>query len=113
MNQAIITKRKNRVRSKVTGSAARPRLSVKVTNRHVSAQLVDDGAGQTLVAVTTVKAEVAKKTMTEQAVWVGEQIAEKAKKVKVKQVVFDRGARIYHGRIKALAEAARAKGLEF
>lgn len=104
--------RRARVRAKITGSAERPRLSVYVSNKHVVAQLIDDVAGVTIAGVSTVKS-AAKGTLTEKAVWTGEQIAEVAKKHKVTRVVFDRGTKIYHGRLHALAEAARAKGLEF
>ncbi len=106
------SRRRARVRSRISGTAMRPRLSVHVTNRHITAQLVDDVKGVTLGYVTTVKASV-KGTMTERAVTVGQQIADVAKKHKIKTVVFDRAGRLYHGRIHALAEAARAAGLEF
>ncbi|HSX48465.1 MAG TPA: 50S ribosomal protein L18 [Candidatus Nanoarchaeia archaeon] len=101
-----------RVRSKVTGTAARPRLSVTITNKHVSAQLIDDVSGKTLGSVSSVKQEI-KGTMTDKAKWAGEQIAAEAKKHKIASVVFDRNGRIYHGRLHALAETARSKGLEF
>ena len=83
-----------------------------ISNQHITAQLIDDDAGSTIGSVTTVKADI-KGSMTDKAKWAGEQIAAVAKKKKVKAVVFDRGSRIYHGRLHALAEAARAKGLEF
>ncbi len=105
--------RKQRVRGLVSGSTARPRLSVSISNQHVSAQIIDDSKQRTLAAVTTVGSKDAKGTMTERAVWVGNEIATRAKKAKVKSVVFDRNGRLYHGRIKALAEAARKAGLEF
>ena len=105
--------RKNRIRSVVSGTAERPRLSVFVSARHISAQLIDDTAHQTLAAVTTVGQKAAKGTMTEKATWVGAEIATKAKAAKVTKVVFDRGGRQYHGRVEALANAAREKGLEF
>jgi large subunit ribosomal protein L18 len=85
---------------------------VKITLSHVVAQLIDDTTGRTLVGVTTVGADV-KGSMTEKATWVGEKIAAAAKAKKIKQVVFDRNGRIYHGRLHALAEAARQNGLEF
>jgi large subunit ribosomal protein L18 len=104
--------RHNRVRAKVSGTAERPRLSVYVSLRNVTAQIVDDTKGHTLAHVTTVGSD-AKGNLTDKATWVGEHIAEAAKKAKVKQVVFDRGGRLYHGRLNALATAAREKGLEF
>ncbi|HUC20590.1 MAG TPA: 50S ribosomal protein L18 [Candidatus Polarisedimenticolaceae bacterium] len=105
--------RRNRTRAKISGTAARPRLNVHISNRQVTAQLIDDTAGKTLAFVTTVKAADAKGNLTQKATWVGEQIAVLGKKGKITQVVFDRGSRIYHGRLHALAEAARSKGLEF
>jgi large subunit ribosomal protein L18 len=105
--------RKGRVRARVTGTAVRPRLSVFISNQHVSAQLIDDDSHATLAYATTVGSKVAKGTMTERAAWVGEDIAKKAKSAKVKTVVFDRNGHVYHGRVKALADAARKAGLEF
>jgi large subunit ribosomal protein L18 len=107
-----LRQRRARVRARVSGTAARPRLSVRVTQSHVVAQLVDDASGRTLAYVTTVGAST-KGTMTERAAWVGTEIATKAKAKKIKQAVFDRGGRLYHGRLHALAEAARKAGLEF
>lgn len=105
--------RKNRIRSVVSGTAARPRLSVYISNSHITAQLVDDSAGKTLAYVTTVGQKAVKGPMIERAAWVGTEIANKAKVAKVKTVVFDRGGRLYHGRVAALADAARNAGLEF
>jgi large subunit ribosomal protein L18 len=105
-------RRHARVRATVVGTKDRPRLSVKITLSHIVAQVINDATGKTLASVTTVGSDQ-KGTMTEKAVWVGEQIADRAKKAKVSKVVFDRGSRIYHGRLHALAEAARTKGLEF
>jgi large subunit ribosomal protein L18 len=107
-----LQRRKARVRAKVSGTPERPRLSVKISLRHIVAQLVDDTKGITLAYVTTAGSD-AKGNMTERAAWVGEQIATQAKAKKIKQVVFDRNGRIYHGRLHALAEAARKAGLEF
>ncbi len=105
--------RKNRVRSTVSGTSERPRLTVTVSNLHVSAQIIDDTAHNTLVSATSVGSKTAGDTMTAKAEWVGNEIAKKAKAKKITKVVFDRNGRQYHGRIKALAEAARAGGLEF
>ena len=104
--------RQRRVRAIIKGTAERPRLSVIVTNLHVSVQLVDDVAGKTLASASTVGAKTAG-TMTEKAALIGADIAKKAKAAKIKSVVFDRGSKLYHGRVKALADAARKEGLEF
>lgn len=104
--------RKGRVRSRVTGTAERPRLTVTVSNLHVSAQLIDDETHRTLVAATTVGAKL-DGTMIEKATHIGTEIAKKAKKAKIKAVVFDRNGRRYAGRLSALADAARKEGLEF
>ena len=104
--------RKNRIRSTVTGTAERPRLSVYVSNRHITAQIIDDTKHKTLAYVTTATSKVTG-SMSERAAWVGTEIAKKAKTSKVKHVVFDRGGRLYHGRVQALADAARKEGLEF
>ena len=105
--------RANRTRSNTRGTTDRPRLSVTVSNLHISAQIINDETSTTLASATTVGQKSATGTMTEIAKWVGEQIAAGAKSAKVKKVVFDRGAKQYHGRVKALADAARAAGLEF
>jgi large subunit ribosomal protein L18 len=104
--------RKNRVRSKVTGTAERPRLTVTISNKHVSAQLIDDVKQHTLAAATTVGTKQTG-SITEQAAFVGTEIAKKAKKAKINAVVFDRNGRQYAGRLAALADAARKEGLEF
>jgi large subunit ribosomal protein L18 len=108
-----LARRKHRVRATVSGTTERPRLNVYVSNKHVSAQIIDDTTHKTLVSATTVGQKSATGTMTERAALVGTDIAKKAKAAKVTKVVFDRGGRLYHGRIKALADAARAGGLEF
>ncbi len=105
--------RKRRVRAVVSGTPDRPRLSVHISNRHVVAQIIDDSASKTLAFTTTVGAKATGKNMTEKAAWAGSHIAAKAKSAKVTKVSFDRGGRIYHGRVKALADAAREAGLEF
>ena len=104
--------RKNRVRAMVSGTADRPRLSVTISNTHVSVQLIDDEKQHTVAAATTVGTK-AKGSMSEKAAVVGMEIAKKAKKAKVTAVVFDRNGRQYAGRLKALADAARKEGLEF
>jgi len=111
--QANGRQRAHRVRSTITGTAERPRLTIHVSNLHVSAQIINDEASTTVAAVSTVGQKAVKGSLTEKAAWVGTEIATKAKAVKVKKVVFDRGSRLYHGRVKALAEAARNAGLEF
>ena len=105
--------RRNRIRSILSGTAARPRLSVHVSNLHITAQLIDDDAQKTLGYVSTIGAKQVTGTMTEKAAWVGTEIAKKAKSAKISQVVFDRGGKLYQGRVKALADAARNGGLEF
>jgi large subunit ribosomal protein L18 len=105
--------RKNRIRQTVFGTAERPRLSVSISHMHVSAQIIDDTKQHTLAAVTTVGQKSVKGSLTSKAEWAGNEIAKKAKTHKVKTVVLDRNGKIYHGRIKALADAARAGGLEF
>lgn len=107
-----LTLRKARVRARVSGTAERPRLTVTISNKHVSAQLIDDSAKKTLVAATTVGSKQTG-TLTEQSAWVGAEIAKKAKKAKVTTAVFDRNGRQYAGRLAALADAARKEGLEF
>ncbi len=101
-----------RVRSQVRGTEARPRLAVAITNKNITAQIINDETATTLAYATTVKND-AKGTMTEKAAAIGEQIAKAAKAKKVTTVVFDRHGKLYHGRLHALAEAARKNGLEF
>ncbi len=106
--------RKTRIRARVIGTLQRPRLSVFISNLHVSAQIIDDSQQATLVTSTTVTAKPASSgSKTEKAAWVGADIAKKAKKAGIKQVVFDRGSRQYKGRLQAFADAARKEGLEF
>lgn len=104
-------RRKNRIRAKVSGTAERPRLAVYRSNTHITAQLIDDIAGKTLVGANDLK--VKKGTKVERAQQVGKAIAEAAKEKKLEAVVFDRNGYQYHGRVKALADAAREGGLKF
>lgn len=110
--QQNAARRAHRVASKVNGTALRPRLAVHISNLHVSAQLIDDVAGKTLVSASTI-GQKQSGNLTDKATQVGKDVAVKAKKLKISQVVFDRSSRKYHGRVKALADAARAEGLEF
>jgi large subunit ribosomal protein L18 len=105
--------RRRRVRSVIRGSAKRPRLNVKISNLHITAQLIDDDSHRTLAYVTTVGNKQLKGTMKQRAEFVGEQVAAQAKTLKIKNIVFDRGSKLYHGRVAALADAARKAGLEF
>jgi large subunit ribosomal protein L18 len=105
-------RRHRRVRVRVTGTPERPRLAVFRSLNHLYAQLIDDDASRTLAAASTVELK-AKSNDVEAAAKVGKAIAAKAKAAGVNQVVFDRGGFLYHGRIKALADAAREAGLEF
>jgi large subunit ribosomal protein L18 len=104
--------RKGRVRSVISGTAERPRLSVFRSNNHMVVQVIDDVAGKTLAAVSTKDLKVTG-DKTAQAQTAGKEIATRAQAVGVKAVVFDRGGYKYHGRVKALAEAAREAGLQF
>jgi large subunit ribosomal protein L18 len=105
--------RAKRTRSKIHGTQEVPRLSVHISLRHVSAQLIDDDKRTTLVYVTSVGNKKLNSNLTAIAQQIGSSLAEKAIKKKITKVVFDRGYKNYHGRVKALAEAARSKGLEF
>jgi large subunit ribosomal protein L18 len=105
-------RRHRRVRVRLAGTAERPRLAVFRSLNHIYVQVIDDMAGRTLASVSTVGQKGDVKSM-EKATSVGKAIAEKAKAAGVTQVVFDRGGFLYHGRIKALADAAREAGLEF
>ncbi len=106
-------RRANRTRLRLHGTALRPRLSVFISNRHVSAQLIDDDNGVTLAYATTATGKPKQGNLTTQAAEVGAAIAAQAKTKKIALAVFDRGGKLYHGRVKALADAAREKGLEF
>jgi large subunit ribosomal protein L18 len=112
-SRQLRARRHKRVRKLLVGTAERPRLVVFRSNRGIAAQLVDDGAGKTLAAASSLHVRNSKGTKSDQAAAVGKLLAENAKKAGVKSVVFDRGGYLYHGRVKALAEAAREGGLQF
>ena|SRR5271168_2355763 len=105
--------RKKRIRAKVSGTAERPRLSVFKSNRYISAQLINDDKGVTIVSFSSISLKGKKDTKVSAAEVVGSEIAKSAKTKGVKKVVFDRGGYIYTGQIKQVADAARAGGLEF
>ena len=113
--QIIRFKRKKRIRSRIEGSIERPRLSVFRSNKHLYAQLVDDVKGHTLVAASTLEEDLKEKLggTIEGAKTLGNLIAKRALAKKISMVVFDRSGYLYHGRIKAVADAAREGGLKF
>lgn len=121
MNQAVkvrqLERRRQRVRQRVFGTPERPRLSVYRSRGHIYAQIIDDIKGQTLAAASsldkTLRTSLKSTGSVEAAKAVGKLLADRAKAANVTAVVFDRGGRIYHGRIKALAEASREGGLKF
>ena len=102
-----------RIRRKVSGTPERPRLAVFFSHRNVTAQVIDDVAGKTLVAASTMKKGTDSIANIASAITIGKAIAEKAKAAKIESVVFDRGGHQYHGKVKALADAAREAGLQF
>ena len=104
--------RANRTRAKIHGTAERPRLTVHISNLNITAQVIDDDKQATLVYATTVGKKL-KGTKSEKAAEIGAEIAKAAKKANINKVVFDRGSKLYAGRMSALAEAARKEGLEF
>ncbi len=110
-------RRHRRVRARVSGTSARPRLNVFRSSEHIYVQVIDDVAGQTLVSASTIDGELRKQiadlNKTDAARLVGKTVAERAKKAGITTVIFDRGGWRYHGRVKALADAAREGGLEF
>jgi ribosomal protein L18, bacterial type len=106
-------KRHGRVRNKISGNAERPRLNVFRSNKNIYAQVIDDVAGVTLVSASTLDDGVNGDNKTEQAKAVGALVAKRAVEKKIENVVFDRGGYLYHGRVQALAEAARENGLKF
>lgn len=113
-NQAARRRRHIRVRKQLAGTSQRPRLAVFRSAQHIYAQVIDDGEGKTLVAASDLEKTIkAGKTKTASAETVGAELARRAGKAGIRQVVFDRGGFKYHGRVKALAEGARKAGLEF
>jgi large subunit ribosomal protein L18 len=108
-------KRHTRIRLRVEGTGARPRLAVFRSLNHIYAQVIDDASGKTLASASTVEKELrgAKQSKTDEAAVVGRLVAERARAAGVERVVFDRAGFRYHGRIKSLADAAREAGLEF
>jgi large subunit ribosomal protein L18 len=106
-------RRHKRVRSKIFGTSERPRLVVFRSNRGIEAQLVDDVEGKTLAAASWLNIKASKGTKSDQAAEVGKLLAKNAKDAGITTAVFDRGGYLYHGRVKALAEAAREGGLTF
>lgn len=103
---------KRRIRGKVSGTASMPRLSVFRSNKQIYAQIIDDTTGKTLVSASSYKNKAAKGNKSEVAAMVGKEVAEKAKKAGIEQVVFDRNGYLYHGRVKSLADSAREGGLK-
>jgi large subunit ribosomal protein L18 len=106
-------RRHQRVRKKISGTAERPRLAVYRSNQRIYAQLIDDAAGRTIASASSLGKEMSGTARAEGPAAVGRLIAERAREAGVTRVVFDRGGYLYHGRVKALADAAREGGLEF
>lgn len=108
-------RRKLRIRKTISGTHTRPRLSVHISLRNITAQIIDDDTGRTMAYVSTATVTLPSdvSSMMQKAEWAGKEIAVKSKSAKIKRVVFDRNGKLYHGKIKAFAEAARTEGLEF
>jgi large subunit ribosomal protein L18 len=116
MKKATRQRLHERIRNKITGTAERPRLSVNFSGQHIYAQIIDDSKGVTIAGASTTEKELAGsklKPNIKGAEQIGRLVAERAKAKKVSKVVFDRGGFTFHGKVKALADAARAAGLEF
>ena len=116
LKKELLQKRRWRIRKKVKGSAERPRLTVKFTQKHMHAQCIDDVSGKTLVALSTVSPDLRKKNLSpnvSNAAEFGSLFAEKIKGAGAAAVVFDRGGRSYHGAVKAFADSVREKGIKF
>ncbi len=115
--KAALERRHRRVRGKVSGTATRPRLCVSRTNAHIYAQVIDDVSGRTIVSASSIEPELKSALKTgstaDSARVVGEAVGRRAVEAGLTEVVFDRGGRLYHGRVKALAEGARSAGLTF
>ena len=112
-NNKLRKARHERVRNKVSGTETVPRLNIFRSNAHIFAQVIDDVKGHTLASSSSMELKLKNGGNAEGASAVGKDIAEKCKKLKIKKIVFDRGGYLYHGRVKALAEAARKAGLDF
>ena len=106
-------KKKLRIRKKISGSTEKPRLCIFRSAKHIYAQLIDDTNGQTIVSASTLEIEGVKGANKNSAQKIGEEIAKRAIEKKIKSVIFDRNGYLYHGRVKSLADGARAAGLEF
>lgn len=117
MSIKSIEKIKRRIRQKVKGTSERPRLCVFRSNNHIYAQLIDDITGKTILSSSTVETNIASELSStatcEASIIVGKSLAKKSLEHNISHIVFDRGGRLYHGRVKALAEAAREAGLKF
>ncbi|TSC66750.1 MAG: large subunit ribosomal protein L18 [Microgenomates group bacterium Gr01-1014_80] len=116
MNKQLRIKRHYKIRKRVAGTGKRPRLAVFRSGKHIYAQVIDDQTGKTLVAESDLKLDASTSLgikKTEKAFEVGKKLAEKALKKKIKQVIFDRGGFLYHGRVAELARGAREGGLDF
>ena len=105
-------RRKNRNRAKIFGTKEKPRLSIFRSNKYTGVQLIDDSAGKTLASASTKELVKKAKTKLEQARLLGELIAEKSQKLGIAQAVFNKGSYLYHGRVRAVADGAKAKGLK-
>lgn len=116
LNRKLARRRVHRrIRKKIAGTSERPRLAVHFSNTHVYAQVIDDDSGKTLISASTVEKGSSKGASANgsRAAEIGKKIAEKAKSAKIEEVVFDRGGFVFHGKVKALADAAREGGLQF
>lgn len=106
-------RRHRRIRAKVSGTALRPRLSIFRSNKHIYAQIIDDNLGKTIVSASDAETKTKAKGKLEISKLVGEEVAKRAKEKKISKVVFDRSGYLYAGRVKQIAEGARAAGLDF